>query len=113
MKYSKSARLILALASLLFGIEVILLWDIVFLFGGIGLIILGVASIANSDESWKKSMKDAFPFRIGNLFRFPRLPYFQTGIMVFYLIGAVFSILPSGYFEFMLVLLGLAVSQVL
>ncbi len=112
MKYSRSARLILGIASLLFGIEVILFWEFIFLFGGIGLIILAVALIANSDEYWKKSMKEAFPFRIENLFRFPRLPYFQTAIMVFYLIGAIFSILPSAYSGFMLVLIGLAISQI-
>jgi len=93
------------------GIKVVLLWGLIFSLGGIGLILIGIYLISISQEPWKESVKSFLPFRPGNLFRFPRLPYFQTGIMVLLLLASMFMVLPSSYVGFILILLGLAVSQ--
>ena len=101
----------LGLGSSVTGIEILFLWSMIFLPAGIGLILLGVYIISISKKSWKESVKNALPFRVGNLMRFPRLPYFQTVIMVLLLLGSMLMILPSGYVGFILILLGLAISQ--
>lgn len=111
MKKSSLAELALGLVCLVLGTEVVLLWPLIFLLGGVGLLILGISLVSDSNEHLKSSLKQSFPFRVENLFRFPRLPYFQTGMMILILIASLFSILPSGYSGFILVLVGLAVSQ--
>jgi|GEM_PF-2436438 len=111
MERNDIGKLLLGLGSAVIGIKVIFLWDLIFSPGGIGLLLIGIYLISISKEPWKESVKNVLPFRPGNLFRFPRLPYFQTGIMVLLFLASIFIVLPSSYEGFILILLGLAVSQ--
>lgn len=104
-------KLLLGLGSSVLGIEIVFFWNLIFFPGGVGLLLIGIYLISISKEQWKESVKKILPFRPGNLLRFPRLPYFQTGIMILLFLASMFLILPSGYQGFILVLLGLAVSQ--
>jgi len=104
-------KFLLGLGSSVIGIKIIILWYFMFSPGGIGLLLIGIYLMSTSKETWKESVKNILPFRPGNLFRFPRLPYFQTGIMVLLLLGSMFMILPSSYGGFILILFGLAISQ--
>lgn len=111
MERDDIGKFLLGLGSSVVAIELILFWDLIFSPAGIGLLLIGIYLISISKELWKESIKKLLPFRVGNLMRFPRLPYFQTGIMLLLLIGSMLMILPSSYEGFILVLLGLAVSQ--
>jgi len=104
-------KFLLGLGSCVVGIEIVFLWNLIFSPGGIGLLLIGIYLITISKETWKESVKTFLPFRPRNLFNFPRLPYFQTGIMVLLLLASIFIILPSGYGGFILTLTGLAISQ--
>jgi len=104
-------KFLLGLGSSILGIEISLFWDIIFLPAGIGLLFIGIYLILISKERWKESIKNMLPFRPENLFRFPRLPYFQTGIMVLLFLASILMILPFSYEGLIIVLLGLAVSQ--
>jgi len=111
MERNEIGKFLLGLGSCVAGIEIVFLWRLLFFPGGIGLLLIGIYLISISKEPWKESVKSFLPFRPGNLFRFPRLPYFQTGTMVLLLLGSFFIVLPTGYVGFILILLGLAVSQ--
>ncbi len=111
MRKSDIGKFLLGIGSFVVGIEIILFWSLIYRFGGVGFLLVGIYLISISREELKDSVKNILPFRPGNLFRFPRLPYFQTGIMLMLVIATIFMILPSGYEEFILVLIGLAVSQ--
>jgi len=111
MKISDIGKFLLGLGSLVIGIEIVLLWDLIFVPGGIGLLLIGVYLISISKETWEETMKNILPFRVGNLFRFPRLPYFQTGVLVLIFFGSILTVLPSSYVGFIMILLGLAISQ--
>lgn len=111
MKRSTLTQVLLGLGCLVIGTESVLIWPNIFVFGGVGLLILGAVLILDSNKMLKTSFDEFLPFRLNNLFRFPRLPYFQTGVMILLIIASIFSILPSGYLVFILVLSGLAISQ--
>ncbi len=109
MDRKDTAKFLLGIGSLILGIEAVLFWVTPSNIGGIGLLLLAFYLISVSDEDLKNKVKNKFPFRPGNLVRFPRLPYFQTGIMVLLFILTLFTV-PSGG-GIILVLLILAVTQ--
>jgi len=111
MERSDIGKFLLGLGTLGLGVEIVFHWDYIYRLGGLGLLIMGVYLVSSSKEAWKDSVKDILPLRLGNLFRFPRLPYFQTVIMVLLFLASIFMILPSSYGGLLLVLLGLAISQ--
>ncbi|MEF8835883.1 MAG: hypothetical protein V5A76_06975, partial [Candidatus Thermoplasmatota archaeon] len=111
MKKSDIGKFLLGIGSSVIGFEIVLFWNLIYFFGGVGLLLIGIYLISISKKAWKDSVKNILPFRPGNLFRFPRLPYFQTSIMFLLLIATIFLILPFGYELFIIVLLGLAIPQ--
>lgn len=106
-------KLLLGIGICVVGIEIALLWDLRFFPNGVGLLLIGIYLILISKEPWKDKVRNLLPFRPGNLFRFPRLPYFQTGIMVLLFLASILVILPFSYQGFILILLVLAGTQFL
>ncbi|MBS3817599.1 MAG: hypothetical protein KGY76_08570 [Candidatus Thermoplasmatota archaeon] len=103
-------RFLTGLITVLLGIDALLSLPYMFRFAGIFLLFLGGLSLLRSKEELKEDFKDRLPRGVTNLFRYPRLPYFQTGIVLLLVFGAIFF-LAEDFTALIFVLIGLGVTQ--
>ncbi len=106
----KLKRLLLGSILLLLGIDISVFWKSFPRYGAIGFFLVGIYMILTSEEGLKEKAKNTFPFRVENLLRFPRLPYFQTALFVLIFLASLFFI-SYDYIALIWVLIGLAVSH--
>ncbi len=109
MKDIEIKRFLPGLILVLLGVEVIFSLKSVPRLGGIGFLITGSYLIFTSEDGLKEKVKEPLPFRPRNLLRYPRLPYFQTSVLILVLLASVVMI--YNYMALVGALIGLAASQ--
>ncbi|MEF8873268.1 MAG: hypothetical protein V5A88_01210 [Candidatus Thermoplasmatota archaeon] len=104
-------RLLIGVALLLLGSDAALSLPFHHNLASISFFIFGILLVSFSNESWGETFEDVTPDFLSDLFYYPRLPYFQTGIAALVFLVS-FLFIPS-YLGMIIIWLGLAISQAL
>ncbi len=102
-------RFLVGIALLLLGSDAALSLDFHHDLGSVPFFVVGALLLSFSKETWGKRLKEVTPDVIDDLFYYPILPYFQTGIAALIFILPLFLI--PDYLGMIMVWLGLVVSQ--
>jgi len=94
---------------LILGSDVLISLTSFFRSGGIFLISIGSLLMIYSNENWKEDFEEDIPQRVEDLFYYPTLPYFQTGLVFLLFLGSLFYM--DDYIGMIVVMSGLIFSQ--
>ena len=97
---------------ILISLQPLVSWAFPYNLGGLWLIILGMSLVIYNIEDWRRLVEKKLSFRPKNLFRYPRLPYFQVLVLLLLFFLALFTIRPM-VLMFALIILALTQSYLI